>query len=292
MALALCDGVEFDITNIPGLRDLTKRARMDKDGLTWEGGHGKVSRGSLQDYDGAVAIKVLRHYHQPDETCVEKLKRHFCRELAVWHGLKHPNIIELLGISTNFGPIPAMVSPWISKGNALTYLTRNPGANRMRIIRGIASALLYMHSHDPPVIHGDLKGENVLITDSGDALLCDFGVAKVLREAERTSGFTTTAIHGTFVFMAPELHEDLIWTPATDTYAFGGTCLQLLTGRPPFHQYKGNVILAICRGKKPDRPEGFKHDAMWNLSLECWEFEPRQRPSMRDIIQGLHSISL
>lgn len=52
------------------------------------------------------------------------------------------------------------------------------------------------------------------------------GVAKVVRDSALSSGFTTTAVHGTFAFMAAELHDELVWTAATDVFALAGTILQ------------------------------------------------------------------
>jgi serine/threonine protein kinase len=155
--------------------------------------------------------------------------------------MSHPNVMPLLGISRDFGPLPAMISPWYACGNASHFIETNPNPDRMRIIRGIATGLAYMHSGNRPIIHGDLKAENVLVSDSGEGVIGDFGVTQILQQASDPSGFTTENAMGTFPFMAPELHDnEPAWTPATDVYAFAGTCLQILTGEAP---YKG-------RGKK------------------------------------------
>jgi serine/threonine protein kinase len=267
---------ELEFQDFTGINNLTGRIRIPPNVRPINGSYGDVYRGMLVDSSKEVAVKIVRSYLADDDTA-DKMKRHFCRELAVWRGLKHPNVVCFLGISCDFGQLPSMISPWYRNGNAISYLRQHPNANRIKILRGVASAVRFMHEQNPPIIHGDLKAENVLISDDGEGLVSDFGVAKVTRESGCSNGFTTTAIQGTFAFMAPELHEEPNWTPATDVYAFAGTCLQIITGLRPFHDYKGNPIIPILRGKRPKRPANFLDDRLWNLLWLCWSFDPSAR---------------
>jgi serine/threonine protein kinase len=257
-----------------------------------EGGYAVVYPGVMADYDGQVAIKIIRPSIIKNSG-LENVRRRLCREIAVWLRLRHPNIVGLLGIAHDLGPLPALVSPWIDGQDAMTYLTEHPSADRMKIILGVASVLDYMHQQDPPIVHGDLKGSNVLISDAGDALLCDFGLARVLRQVGMTTGFTTDYITGTPMFMAAELHHDPPQPPttATDVYAFGGTCLQILTGQLPFCS-STHAILSIYNGQKPMRPANFPNDALWDLLSQCWEHNPQDRPSMFEITSKLRNILL
>lgn len=72
-----------------------------------------------------------------------------------------------------------MVSPWMEYGDAITYVTKYPYVNRKRIIRRIAEGLRLLHTYEPPIAHGDIKGANIMINDKGDPLLADFGLSKV-----------------------------------------------------------------------------------------------------------------
>jgi serine/threonine protein kinase len=200
-----------------------------------------------------VAIKVLRG-RSTEKNCIEKARRvchysstslilpelsfqRFNRESRLWHQLEHPNILPFLGISFGFGSFPALVSPLCKSGNAVDYLSTNPLANRLDIVRysssygvnsslkryldsqviGIARGVEYLHDKD--IVHGDLKGvrspfplshgstcsdlvcqHNVLIDDNCIPRLSDFGRSLIIDHR----GFTTDFL-GSARYMAPEL---------------------------------------------------------------------------------------
>jgi len=99
--------------------------------------------------------------------------QHLYREMRIWATLSHPNIVALLGHTTDPGA-PALISPFYENGCVLDYLERYPSANRNDIVRfifllgglsdfgvkcaDVAAGLSCLHSHDPPIIHGDIKG--------------------------------------------------------------------------------------------------------------------------------------
>ena len=67
----------------------------------------------------------------------------------------------------------------MENGDAVSYVNKHPDVNRRRIVRRIAEGLRLLHTYDPPIAHGDIKGANILINDKGDPLLADFGLSKV-----------------------------------------------------------------------------------------------------------------
>ncbi|KAF9512216.1 hypothetical protein BS47DRAFT_1102295 [Hydnum rufescens UP504] len=144
------------------------------------------------------------------------------REALVWKSLNHVNIVPLFGfISGKLGP--GLVSPWYSKGNVHQYVQRVPHVRREPLCEDVARGLRYLHEHDPPIIHGDLKGANVLVALNGRAALCDFGLSVKL-DGDPT-GFTSSAIGGTLRFMT---YEQLngnpgFRSPSGDTYAYACT---------------------------------------------------------------------
>ncbi|KAF8868038.1 kinase-like domain-containing protein [Infundibulicybe gibba] len=105
-----------------------------------------------------VAIKVLRTYteNQKHNRRMDKL---LCNEIRVWRRLEHINVLPLYGTVSNFGPCVSMVCPWQENGNLNQFLEMNPtlaSHGRYRILLGVLSGLLYLHSCS--VIHGDLTG--------------------------------------------------------------------------------------------------------------------------------------
>ncbi|EJD45497.1 kinase-like protein, partial [Auricularia subglabra TFB-10046 SS5] len=137
--------------------------------------------------------------------------------------------------------------------------------------------------------------QNILVSDSGDALLADFGLSTAVEKAD-CEATTATDIRqrNSLRFSAPELLLDLpsqsahnistprprSKTPASDVYAFGMLILQAFSGAVPWHGCDNvAVIYRIVHGLVPPRPrDAALTDALWDLCLECWSFDPAKRP--------------
>ena len=177
------------------------------------------------------------------------------RELLVWNVLRHPNIVELYGTCSDMGHYSAMVSPWYPKGSAPQFL-KHLGDDatlyvRLRLLTEIAAGLEYrtlfthqiydlftgylaiVHRFTPTVVHGDIKGANILISDDHEACLCDFGLSGVVGEVAGSSNFTST-FAGSLRWTAPELiqHSEesgdpLHVTTWSDIYALGSVTYEV-----------------------------------------------------------------
>jgi len=225
---------------------------------------------------------------------LSRLRKTLSRELRVWSRVDHPNITPLCGFSSDFhrDSIPCLVSPYYINGNITSYLKVHRGVNRMALIAQISVALSYLHGLRPPIIHGDIKGSNVLINDIGRACLADFGLSRILGE----SGFSTKTESGTWRYMAHELitpcgqEEELNppVTAATDVWAFAMTVIEILTSHKPFFDLKRdiNVIAHVQQGGRPKRDEYPQiEDKIWTELEKCWAVEANQRPSMETLSQ-------
>jgi len=244
-----------------------------------------------------VAIKLLRVLSGKDIDGVRARKR-LNREVYVWHRLDHPNIAKMFGTSYHMSGRPAMILEWYRNGNAVEYLENHPDADRKLLVRDIARGLNYLHhTLDPPIVHGDLKGNNVLITDSCHAVLTDFGLSQVIEDLIGPSGNTTSTCQGTVRWMAPELILDdennkmLQLTFGSDVWSFGCTAYELLTGKLPYHDRPRDfsVIRDIMRGCKPGEPDASldyapgPQDKIWNLLDHCWSLSADARPQMMEV---------
>ncbi|KAG9097415.1 hypothetical protein FRC06_007579 [Ceratobasidium sp. 370] len=161
------------------------------------GGFSDIYEGRMIGGTERVAIKCLRL-----GTTV-KIHKRAAQELYSWSRLQHDNVLQLLGLALFRGQI-AMISPWMAHGNLTEYAKQNPGIDRFQLCVGVVNGLAYMHSQD--VLHGDLKGENVLISDAGVPKLFDFGCSTLKLNA--TVGFTPTRPRYTMRWAAPELLMD------------------------------------------------------------------------------------
>ncbi|KZT21083.1 kinase-like protein [Neolentinus lepideus HHB14362 ss-1] len=262
-----------------------------------------------------VAVKALRISFHGNDQDPEIFRRKFDREARVWMKLQHPRVTPFLGVCDNFVSvgIPALVSPFYANGNILKYMQNNTGVDRLQLVAEIAEGLTYLHDVD--VVHGDLKSNNILINDAGQATLCDFGLSRILE----TSGFTTKSIGGNCRWMSPELlfpdedstptidrecNSDSVSrrtnnstsnnaprvTPASDVWAFGMTILEVLTERLPFAHLRADVgvILFLAKEGLPLREDYEQIPlAIWHLLQHCWDRVASKRPSMDIILRFL-----
>lgn len=166
------------------------------------------------------------------------------REMDIWGRLNHPNVVPLRGYAVEEDGTPELISPWYTLGDIRSYLEIHPFADRRKLLRQVAEGLAYLHSQNPPVIHGDLKSGNVLINALGDAGLCDFGLSKLLQE--RPTAYTLSSLGigtvrwcapGTTTCVTPKqpltrplellISDDPHKTMASDIWAFGALALEV-----------------------------------------------------------------
>ncbi|KDQ53252.1 hypothetical protein JAAARDRAFT_137568, partial [Jaapia argillacea MUCL 33604] len=253
-------------------------------GLITGGGFADIYQGQYRDQ--TVAIKRMRMFHGGAAEIIRARKVLF-REALVWQRLKDPCILPFMGIDADlFTGQFCMISPWMSNGCILTYLEKNRSLNLdIELLIGIGHGLVYLHSEN--VIHGDLRGANILMDSHGCPLLADFGLA-YYADATRTS--TTD---GSVRWMAPELllpdKFDLNFqrTYATDIYAFGCVCLEVYTRKHPFPEIKTDselVIKIYNSSLRPTRPsieesQGVEiADEWWAFILSCLKEDSSERP--------------
>ncbi|KAG8958338.1 hypothetical protein FRC03_009216 [Tulasnella sp. 419] len=187
--------------------------------------------------------------------------------------------------------VPCLVSPWFPNGNLIEYLQSHPNANRLSLASDVTKALRYLHSI--PVVHGDLKGENILVNSNGSACLCDFGMSQFLDEALRITGFTTSTANtgGTNRYLAPELLDEVPKTTESDMWAFGCVIMQTLTDQLPYQQLNrpSALVLAITRGEPPyNQNSDFIRDSLWSCLTKCWSTDPEERPTISDLARHLY----
>ncbi|KAH7905039.1 kinase-like domain-containing protein [Hygrophoropsis aurantiaca] len=189
-----------------------------------------------------------------------------------------------------------LVSPWMKNGNLTQYLAKTSQIDRLSLVSDIAFGIDYLHSFDPQVIHGDLKGPNILITDDHRACVADFGLCLLAQNSALQVTMTSSSNDGGSLFwMAPELlgdDEDGGYKNcATDIYAFGCVCYEIFNGRPPFFDIRPNkALIAITESRVPPRPmHRDLDDTLWMLILQCLHRDPSSRPSMSEVSQQLSS---
>ncbi|KAG9042266.1 hypothetical protein FS837_011086 [Tulasnella sp. UAMH 9824] len=243
----------------------------------------------LHSKAGKVALKRPRIGGTGDE---EEVIKRFEREAKAWRSLHHPHILEFLGTFKRRRHL-YLVSPFIDNGTLVEYIAVHPEVNRPDApqLSETADALNYLHQNG--VVHGDIKGTNILVDDNVRCLLCDFGLTKM------TTSSTAASMKGvgTFRWQSPELWLGSPKSFSSDTYAFAITIAEVLAGGAPFAYLENDpaVMLAVLNRDErplkepPESPLGVSYKNTWEVAEACWSKIPEQRISMAVAFERLRA---
>ncbi|KAH8109426.1 kinase-like domain-containing protein, partial [Phellopilus nigrolimitatus] len=284
-----------DVTNMVEAVEKNERESDKK----LQGGFGVVRKGFLKDQT-PVAIKTMKLasnvFLSPKANSEDTMNRkRFRSEAATWLSLDHPNVLRLIGFAEldSFHLGPSLVSPWMPNKDSLTYVQEHPEVRRLPIILGTIKGIAYLHEQG--VIHGDIKGRNIVMSDLGVPQICDFGLASFVDSDDRAISKSLMNA-GTTQWMAYELH--MSETPGkevsaeADMWAFGMVIIELLTGNYPFQENRSQIIfLRIERRLFPPRPDSVEcSEKLWDLTQRCWNKKPTERPKAKDALEIIHSL--
>jgi len=255
------------------------------------GGFADVWNGAYRDK--TVAIKALRIYNPNDLLAIKKL---LFKEVVSWKRLSHPNVLSFLGVSTDMFKL-CMVSEWMPQGNISNYVATHPDADRTSLLKDVGKGLQYLHKCQ--IVHGDLKGPNILINNELRACISDFGMTHITNDPHSINSLTSGPIHGSARWMAPEVlnpdHPEFeVNRPreASDIYSYSMIIIEVYAGNAPFAEYHDDmVIFKVIAGMRPSRPMyslklGLTDD-LWSLVQRSWVHDPGQRPHLSEILSCL-----
>jgi serine/threonine protein kinase len=161
----------------------------------------------------------------------------FYNECRINSQLRHPNIVQFLGVAVDaVSSVPQMLILEFMEHGSLSRALYAPNTRRLShaqqlsVLMDVCSALLYLHSRSPPILHLDVKPDNILIDQSGRAKLADLGESVVVQStrcANRLLGV------GTPNYMAPEMRDGGIKRDRTDMFSFGIVVTEVLLNRRP-----------------------------------------------------------
>ncbi|KAM6589333.1 hypothetical protein CsatA_011938 [Cannabis sativa] len=270
------------------------------------GGFGIVYKGILND-GTVVAVKRLKDYNTAGgeiqfQTEVEMIS------LAV-----HRNLLRLCGFCSTENE-RLLVYPYMSNGSVASRLRDHihgrpalDWARRKRIALGTARGLVYLHEQcDPKIIHRDVKAANILLDEDYEAVVGDFGLAKLL---DHRDSHVTTAVRGTVGHIAPEYLSTGQSSEKTDVFGFGILLLELITGQKALdfgrqakqkgvmldwvkklHQ-EGKLNLMVDKDLKGNF-DRIELEEMVQVALLCTQFNPSYRPKMSEVLKMLEGDGL
>ncbi|KAH7307092.1 hypothetical protein KP509_22G045200 [Ceratopteris richardii] len=256
-----------------------------------KGAFGMVYYGLLNNKH-PVAVKVL----SKDSWQGEKEFRSEVEFLSMTH---HRNVVKLLGYCTERELV--LVYEYMVNGSLSDSLHGNGKTlslwrDRLQIAVDIARGLEYLHEHcSPPIIHRDVKSNNILLDQNMVGKISDFGISKSMKADD----LRTTVVRGNAGYVDPEYLDTKVVTHSIDVYAFGVVLFEILTGKPPFIKETGKhgkplyqwARYHIDRGElsvilDPCLSADMKEESLLKvveIAISCVDRQGAKRPTMDEI---------
>ncbi len=199
----------------------------------------------------------------------------FRNEFKVAYKLRHPNLLNINHFDV-FENYPYLVMPYCANGSVTQHIGKMPESEVWKFVLDVSGGLAFLHSQEPPIVHQDIKPDNILITSDGRYVISDFGISRSFRtKMSRTNNNVSTS--GTIAYMGPErFSEKPLVVLASDIWAFGMTLYELITGDVLWEGMGGCVQLSGAR--IPTTISGCSSE-LSNLVTSCLAAETWNRPT-------------
>ncbi|KAL7156122.1 hypothetical protein ABFS83_03G121500 [Erythranthe nasuta] len=275
------------------------------DMIIGQGGFGTVYKGLLQENNNTVAIKKSKRV-DPNQT------EQFINEVLVLSQVNHRNVVRLLGCCFET-EVPLLVYEFVDNGTLSSHVHNQDKARylnwetRLRIAAETAGVLSYLHSSaSTPIIHRDVKSDNILLDSTFTAKVADFGASRLV-PIDHTQ--LSTMVQGTFGYLDPEYMQTNQLTEKSDVYSFGVVLLELLTGRGAIcfdkPEEEKNLSYFFLSMLKQDRIMEVVDDSIMGdeksreqimevakLAKGCLYVRGEDRPSMKEVAMELEGLRL
>ncbi|XP_009644061.1 tyrosine-protein kinase ABL2 isoform X2 [Egretta garzetta] len=270
-----------------GVSPIHDKWEMERTDITMKhklggGQYGEVYVGVWKKYNLTVAVKTLKE----DTMEVEE----FLKEAAVMKEIKHPNLVQLLGVCTLEPPF-YIVTEYMPYGNLLDYLRE---CNREEVsavvllymATQISSAMEYLEKKN--FIHRDLAARNCLVGENHVVKVADFGLSRLM------TGDTYTAHAGAkfpIKWTAPESLAYNTFSIKSDVWAFGVLLWEIATyGMSPYPGIDLSQVYDLLeKGYRMEQPEGCP-PKVYELMRACWKWNPPDRPSFAETHQAFETM--
>ncbi|UJR23871.1 hypothetical protein I4U23_026843 [Adineta vaga] len=235
-----------------------------------------------------VAIKVLKESNSTEL---------FLREANIMRSLKHPNLVQLLGVTQKSDTIFYLITEFMEKGSLLHYLTtRGRSVISQRDLIGfsidICAGLVYLEENH--IVHRDISASNVLIANDNTAKISDFGLAKFLDITEKENGHSiiTEKIKCRTKWTAPEALESKRYTHKSDMWSYGILLWEIFSyGRCPYPRLPADeVLINLKEGYRMEPPEGCPIE-IGDIMRQAWHINPDRRLSFTHVFQRLQHMN-
>ncbi|CAH9117697.1 unnamed protein product [Cuscuta europaea] len=247
------------------------------------GSFGTVLRADWNGSEVAVKILMEQDFHP------ERLQD-FLREVAIMKRLRHPNIVLFMGAVTQ-PPNLSIVTEYLSRGSLYRLLHKHgemlDERRRLCMAYDVAKGMNYLHKHNPPIVHRDLKSPNLLVDTKYTVKVCDFGLSRL----KAHTFLSSKSAAGTPEWMAPEVLRDEPSNEKSDVYSFGVILWELATLQQPWSNLNPAQVVAAVgfKHKRLELPRDLNAQVAKVIEA-CWASEPWKRPSFATIMDMLRPL--
>lgn len=230
--------------------------------------------------DSKTEIEVALKIYAPATGLDDDGLNVFAREFSLVVNANHKNLLKPLYYDS-CDRKPYLVLPYCRQGSIMKLVGKFSEQDAWRLLRDVASGLAWLHEMNPPVIHQDIKPDNIMIGDNGDFMITDFGVSTHLRSTLRKSMSAAFSSAGTIAYMAPErFGKDNTPIMANDVYSLGATVFEMLTGDTPFGDDGG---LVQKKGAEVPDLKGDYSEQLKKVVCKCLRTNPWERPTAEQL---------
>nr|AKV93688.1 lectin receptor kinase [Nicotiana benthamiana] len=260
---------------------------FSKDNLLGTGGFGSVYKGVFSDPPTTIAVKRTNATSNQDGILAE---------ICTIGRLRHKNLVQLHGWCHDREKL-LLIYEYMPNGSLDKYIGKIflDWDTRFKILSGLASALVYLHEEcGNPIVHRDVKPNNVMLDSEYNAHLGDFGLARLLQN----ENFVTTMVAGTPGYLAPEVSYTGRATPESDVYSFGMVVLEVVCGRRSkgimeenslvecvWSSYEKGALLECMDQKLDGNFDNAEAMRCLITGLACLHPDSILRPKMRKVVQ-------
>eukprot|EP01127_Copromyxa_protea_P015104 TRINITY_DN4298_c0_g1_i1.p1 TRINITY_DN4298_c0_g1~~TRINITY_DN4298_c0_g1_i1.p1 ORF type:complete len:385 (-),score=98.72 TRINITY_DN4298_c0_g1_i1:134-1288(-) len=243
------------------------------------GTSGTVLRSKVGDAGFEVAIKIVNQTNK-------KVQQELEKEIDVLKRCKHPNVVAYYGTYLKDDEV-WIIMDYCGAGSLkdVMKLSQDTLTERQAkyVISGTVKGLLCLHSMK--ILHLDIKSANILLTDTGDVKLADFGVSMQL--STNSSFIAATDYVGSPLFMSPEVIKKDKYNSAADIWSLGITMIEMIEGRPPNTDINCIEMLPLLIDRSPPK---LKDQALYtkdfhDIIAQCLQKDPDSRPTCIELLQ-------
>lgn len=230
--------------------------------------------------DNWTHLRIALKVYAPGQGMDANGLQEFCGELANVFDLNHPNLLKPTHVDT-WNDMPYLIMAYCSQGSLTNKIGTLSESDVWKLIHDVASGLAYLHKKD--VVHQDIKPDNILIDESGNYVITDFGISTRARSTLRKSVVGGAVSGGTTAYMGPErFSRQPAPTKASDIWSFGAMVYEILEGNVPFGEMgggmqKGGAEIPYLSANVSD---ALKYVIFKMLSKETWD-----RPTAEKLVE-------